>query len=155
MNRLRAAIEALAGARWPLRALAPLSWAGLIFWLSSRPASPKPSFAAQPLLHNFGHVVVYAVLAALVAVGFGRTPRRGAALVAWCLATLYGASDEYHQSLVPGRVASFGDLAADACGAALGLAVLLWIWCGSRAAQRLALWLVPVALLVVALETWA
>lgn len=155
MKALRAALDALARAAWPARVALPLGWAALIFWLSSRPVSAKPRFAAQPLLHNFGHVVVYAVLAGLVAVAFGGRLSRRELLTAWCLATAYGASDEYHQSLVPGRVSSWGDLAADASGAALGLALLLWLWRGHAAARRAALWLMPVALGVVLFETFA
>lgn len=43
----------------------------------------------------------------------------------WLLAALVGVGvlDEFHQSFVPGREVSAGDLAADALGAALGLVI--------------------------------
>jgi VanZ family protein len=40
-------------------------------------------------------------------------------------AVLYGLSDEVHQSFIPGRDASVGDVVADALGALLGAAA--WV----------------------------
>jgi VanZ family protein len=45
---------------------------------------------------------------------------RGALLLALSLASLYGATDEFHQSFVPGRSADVLDWLADTLGAALG-----------------------------------
>ena len=48
------------------------------------------------------------------------------------LAVLYGLGDEVHQSFVPGRDASVGDVVADAAGALLGAAA--WVLgCGALA----------------------
>ena len=52
----------------------------------------------------------------------GRTPR-GALFLAVALASLYGATDEFHQSLVPGRDADVVDWVADTLGAAIGAAL--------------------------------
>lgn len=41
----------------------------------------------------------------------------GMAIAAWLLATLYGASDEWHQIYVPGRSSELRDLVNDAAGA--------------------------------------
>lgn len=46
---------------------------------------------------------------------------RKAALVAWGAATLYAATDEFHQLFVPGRAGLFTDVLIDATGAAIGL----------------------------------
>lgn len=79
----------------------------------------------------FGHGVGYALLGALALRAFaggrwaGVTPRTVAA--AAFLAVLYGVTDELHQTLVPGRTADLRDVAADAAGAVLAVAVgLAW-----------------------------
>ncbi len=86
------------------------------------------------LVRKTGHVTEYAVLGVLFwwacacsqrggASEPGRNWRKlGAALL---LATLYAASDEFHQRFVPTRSASGWDVLVDACGAALGLAAVL------------------------------
>ena len=56
------------------------------------------------------------------AAAYLRTLRR-AALVAWGAATLYAATDEFHQLFVPGRAGLPTDVLIDATGAALGLFV--------------------------------
>lgn len=70
------------------------------------------------------HGAVYFLLAVLVcralAGGLGRPASAGAALVAVALSVGHGIGDEYHQSFVPGRDASAGDVAKDLGGAALG-----------------------------------
>jgi VanZ family protein len=113
---------------WPRRVLHWLPavvWAGLIFAVSSLSKVPD---APSGLSDKHAHFAVYGVLGALIvwgltAAGPRRTTWRAAAL-AVVLATLYGISDELHQSFVPGREASGADLAADAAGAAVAAAVL-------------------------------
>lgn len=53
--------------------------------------------------------------------------RLGPTLLALALTVSYGAFDEWHQTYVPGRVSSLGDLAADGVGAvaAIPIAMLL------------------------------
>lgn len=46
--------------------------------------------------------------------------------LAWGLAVIYAASDEFHQYFVPSREARVTDVGIDACGALIGL-VLLWL----------------------------
>ena len=95
-------------------------------------ASSVPDVTALPLdvSDKTAHVGAYALLGALATRAFagatwsGCSPTAGAK--AWALATVYGLSDEWHQTFVPGRTATIGDLAADAIGAALGaMAVVL------------------------------
>jgi VanZ family protein len=45
------------------------------------------------------------------------------ALIATVLGTLYGVSDEFHQSFVPGRMATLSDVIADGVGALVGALV--------------------------------
>ncbi len=106
-----------------LLALLPaLAYAGLIFWLSSQadplPFVPRPWLAQDKLIH----AAEYAVLAALLVVGLRLLGARPwiAVLAAVILASAYGASDEFHQSFVPGRDADVRDWVADTLGAVLG-----------------------------------
>ena len=97
-------------------------WAALLFFLSSLSEWPGGSrFVDLP--DKVVHGAFYAVLGAALAHGrYHGAPRLPhAALIA--LGVLYGASDEWHQSFVPGRMASVGDFAADAVGTALGYGV--------------------------------
>ncbi len=108
--------------RW----LSVLVYMAGIFYLSSLSRPTLPIKMSDKL----AHVAEYALLSALVLRaangGFSRRATLGAVLLAFLLSSAYGASDEWHQSFVPGRVCSLGDLAADAAGsllAALALAV--------------------------------
>lgn len=97
-----------------------LGWAGLIFFLSTRPASglPAPWFLAHDKLVHAG---VYGVLSLTVYFalrqGHHRSPRT-AALMSTLFASLYGLSDEVHQMFTPSRVADLWDWVADTAGAA-------------------------------------
>ena len=86
------------------------------------------------------HAVEYAVLAVLLLLPLsgGRSERLTwpRAAIAAVLASAYGATDELHQAFVPGRVASAGDLAADAAGAALGAAAAGGAWSILRRSAR-------------------
>lgn len=69
------------------------------------------------------HGGAYLILALLLCRGLAGGVRRlstAGALLAVCLATAYGMSDEYHQSFVPGRDASVADVFKDMGGAGFG-----------------------------------
>jgi VanZ family protein len=108
-------------------------WAALIFTLSSIAGLPAPPGG---LTDKHAHLITYAVLCACLVWGLtDRAPARTTgriAAAAVVLATLYGASDEWHQSFVPGRETSVLDLAADTAGAVLA-AVALRAWAIIRA----------------------
>jgi VanZ family protein len=102
--------------------LPPAAYCLLIFSASARPALPgMDAFAHQDKLV---HGLAYAVMGALFHRALKRTlpPRFSGLTVAFAigLATLYGLSDEFHQSFVPGRTAAAGDLAADFLGSLVG-----------------------------------
>jgi VanZ family protein len=115
--------------RWAPAAL----WAAMIFALSSTAKLPAPPAG---LTDKHAHLVTYGMLAALLV--WGLTDRSLArttwatAAAAVALAALFGASDEWHQSFVPGREVSALDLAADITGAAIA-AVALRAWAIIRA----------------------
>lgn len=103
-------------------------YAGLIFWLSHQPTLPRAPTSDKVL-----HVVAYFGLGLLLAraLWLDRAWPRGRVLaVAAALATLYGVSDEWHQSFVPGRHPSAGDVLADALGSALGAGAWGALWPG-------------------------
>jgi VanZ family protein len=99
----------------------------IIFVLSSIPSDEMPDFGrADTLFKKLGHMAGYALLALAVLHGLNRfTPAAIAA--AWGLTVLYAVTDEFHQSLVPGRGSSIVDVGIDALGALLGLLVLAWV----------------------------
>jgi VanZ family protein len=115
--------------RWAPAAL----WVALIFWLSSMSSLPS---APEGITDKHAHFIVYGVFAALLVWGLtDRSPARTtwatvAAVIV--LATLYGVSDEWHQSFVPNREVSGLDVTADAAGAATA-AVALRAWAIIRA----------------------
>ncbi len=95
-------------------------WAAVLFFLSSLPDLPGGGLTDWvPAGDKLGHFVLYGVLGALLA--RGRGVGEGIPHAALILAgALYGASDEWHQSFVPGRQVSVLDWVADLCGVAAG-----------------------------------
>ncbi|RMH60382.1 MAG: VanZ family protein [Zetaproteobacteria bacterium] len=94
-------------------------WCALIFTLSAQSTLPGADmFAAQDKIEHMG---AYAVMAWLFWRSF--PPREGgaamAALAAVLFCMLYGLSDEWHQSFVPGRMPDINDWLADSVGAML------------------------------------
>jgi VanZ family protein len=100
-------------------------WAAVLFLLSAQPELPGTGFFAWvPAGDKLAHFGLYAILGALLARGRGwegDVPH--AALIG--AGALYGASDEWHQSFVPGREVSALDWTADACGVAAGYFIAL------------------------------
>jgi len=95
-----------------------LGYCGLIFWLSSQSHLPVPlSFSGQDKII---HASAYAMMAWLFWQSFNHHPsvRPGMlAMAAVIFCSLYGISDEWHQSFVAGRDASVWDWLADTLGA--------------------------------------
>jgi VanZ family protein len=101
--------------------LATLSWAGLIFYLSSQPSIETPAlFPGQDKLFHliaFG-ILGFLAMGTLQAAHNGYQPKQ-----LWWVALammLYGISDEFHQHFVPGRSVDAYDVLADAMGGLLG-----------------------------------
>ncbi|MBM4458847.1 MAG: VanZ family protein [Chloroflexi bacterium] len=112
-----------------------LAWMSLIFYLSAQPDLPNLTPGVPHLAEIGGHLTVYGVLAVLLWWALrGAGVRRS---TAWALAltALYGASDELHQSFVPGRTMTAVDLAFDVVGAGLGLLAARWV-CSLRGGLR-------------------
>jgi len=81
------------------------------------------------------HGAGYAILGVLLLRGFARGRRGGVTgrtvLATVVCAAIYGVTDEWHQSFVPGRSAEVHDLVADTAGAVLA-AGLVWLWARRR-----------------------
>jgi VanZ family protein len=104
-----------------------VAWAAVIFALSSVPDLGTGLGGWDLVLRKIAHAAEYAVLGALLVRATGRTG------LAFALGTLYAVSDELHQSFVPGRLGSPIDVAIDAVGVVVGIA----LWHSVRA-RRLA-----------------
>ena len=121
-----------------LRFLPAAAWMAVIFALSQRSSVPTLG-VGRGLVSSAGHFVFYGVLATLLWRGlpprrFSGRVRLGAAFV---ITVLFGASDEFHQSFVPGREVSAVDLAVDASGAAVALGLVARGARRGRAAEQL------------------
>lgn len=127
-------IRKLLQTRWLFGVLA-LLWAALTFWLSSSPdAQGVGGFLdLRPPFDKLYHAVNFGVLAALLYLATGR------AWLAVLLASLYGVSDELHQSFVPGRSSDVTDWLADTAGAFLAVLVVRYVlrcWVKGKASTR-------------------
>ncbi|MHB8418916.1 MAG: VanZ family protein [Myxococcales bacterium] len=106
--------------------LALAGYAAVIFYLSSE-SNPLPALTAH-VWDKLLHLTEYGGLGLLFGLAVGRRGRIGwRDIVVWSavLGLLYGASDEIHQSFVPGRDAEAGDVLADTLGALVGGALSL------------------------------
>jgi len=104
-----------------------LAYAWLIFHLSSG-ATPQMAVPfPDKLLHLTCYTIFVLLLLNALSGGLHRKLKAPAYIGALLVTLLFGISDEFHQSLVPQRHASIFDLAADAAGGLLGIAIFLII----------------------------
>ena len=105
------------------------NWGPAVIWMAvtfvlSHQSQVEIPFGAPDYI---GHGVSYAVLGALLmrALAGGTLRGMGAGLIlpAVLIAAVYGVSDEFHQSFIPGRMASVADFVADTIGALVGACV--------------------------------
>lgn len=102
--------------------VASVAWMGVIFTLSAVPGSSLP----PGKYGTFAHFAVYAVLGALLLLSLPRHDRPWATLAAAvAIASLYGVTDEFHQSFVAGRMPDVVDWMVDPAGALAATLVLV------------------------------
>ena len=94
----------------------------IVFWLSSMSEVPGARYFWDKLLHTVGYAGLGVLALRAFHGGFDR-PRPAPTVYAGLAVILWGISDEFHQSFVPGRDSSAWDVLADAVG--FGCAVLL------------------------------
>lgn len=93
-------------------------WAAVIFMFSAIPGSNVPGRYG-----SLAHFIEYAVFGALLYIAFRYDrPPTTALFLAVAVASLYGVTDEFHQSFVPMRVPDVRDWAMDTAGAIAGAA---------------------------------
>lgn len=117
----------------------PALIATAIVWLSHQPKLPLGSLLAPPF-DKLAHALAYALLAFTLDVAFRKNrhdwPMYRRHLWVFLAVALFGATDEWHQSFVPGREASALDWVADVLGAKLGLVAAVWPFLmGGRSAE--------------------
>jgi VanZ family protein len=123
---------------WLWRSLWPVLLAATIFFASSRSQIAAPP--GIPFLDKIVHFGVYGLLATLAVRVFFHARRPGRnMLIAIALASLYGVSDEFHQSFTPGRSVELADWVADTTGAALAVS-LYSFWAAWRRLLEFSIW---------------
>lgn len=110
---------------------APIFWAALIFWNSSRSNIHLPNYFFQ----NFDKVIhggIYFILGYLVTRALSRGHFENLTVIkvglSILLATLYGLSDEFHQLFVPGRSMDYFDFLADVVGIIIAQVVIYFYY---------------------------
>jgi VanZ family protein len=104
-----------------LRWLPAILWAALIFTLSSFTFATDPG-QNIPNADKLGHIALYFILGCLVARALRLHPQFSPAqlfILTILITSAYGATDEWHQSYVPGRAPEFADWTADTFAALL------------------------------------
>ncbi|WP_019533597.1 VanZ family protein [Paenibacillus ginsengihumi] len=115
-----------------VRWLPAAGWMAVIYYLSSRTGDDLGGWLDEirwlvPFMKSFdwGHFIAYFILALTYL--WAWRPKRltlgvKSGIVALCL--LYGLTDEFHQSFVPGRTPDVADLRNDGIGAALAMLLM-------------------------------
>lgn len=122
--------------------LPPLAWMGLIYGLSSRstllvfPDTTDWYEIADKAFYKSAHMVAYGVLAWLYlrVLSVHYEPSATLRVVSIIAAIVYGLTDEYHQTFVPGREGILTDVGVDTVGA--GGAMLVDWWLTRRRLRR-------------------
>jgi VanZ family protein len=100
-----------------------------IFAFSSIPQKEMPILGGwDTIVKKGGHMLGYGLLT--VAFWRGFEWKKKLFWVPFMLAVLYAATDEFHQSFVPGRHSSVADVGIDA----IGSSVMLALWALARVA---------------------
>lgn len=101
---------------------------GVIFIFSSTPSSELPNYGFWDLLiKKSAHFTEYALLSLAYWHWMGFERKKG--WLAWLLAVLFAATDEFHQSFTPGRHPSLIDvLVYDNLGAMGAFLIASWIF---------------------------
>ena len=111
--------------RWTI---ATVCWMGLIFYLSSLSGEDLDKQIHIKPISWIGHVFLFAVLAAFLQLavrGWNVEVTLNWAIAVAIFSSLFGVSDEYHQSFISGRHASVTDAVIDSISSTV-TAILMW-----------------------------
>ena len=115
-----------------------VAWMALMTYWSGQANLPIDQPRIENMLHGLqhraAHLLAFGLLALLARWAFDGLPR--AAMWSVVLTSVFGASDEWHQSFVPGRRAAIDDWLLDTAAACLAL----YLWAHLRATR----WHAPV-----------
>ncbi len=107
------------------------AWAAVITIVSGIPNLQINSVKGIPQIDKVVHIVIFAILAYLLAGALNRYIKSWKVvtkiLLVFILITLFGYIDELHQSTVVGRNSSLRDLFADGIGAFIGTIIYQYI----------------------------
>ena len=102
-------------------------YCSFIYWLSSKESIPMPMlFLHQDKVHHFGAYFIMGILAWRCLRMYLSKP----IVISLCsilFCSLYGLSDEWHQSFVAGRSADVFDWVADTVGATVALLLIQFV----------------------------
>jgi len=101
-------------------------YAALIFFLSHQSDPPGAQIVPDYTAHFFEYAFFGLTLTWGATLGFHRPLTSKSAVMLGVIAALYAIGDEFHQSFVPDRVASPGDVAVDIVGVAAFVG-LVWV----------------------------
>lgn len=130
--------------------LPSILWMALIFFFSHQPGTQSSELSGgltdiiatwlpfpienlhslETFIRKNAHFFAYFILGILLlfAIRQGSKLTRQKLMAAWILATVYAASDEYHQLYIPGRSGEVRDVLIDSAGAATGLILYSFIY---------------------------
>lgn len=105
-----------------IRFIPAIIWMGIIFYFSSRQTSGigGDSYWLRFLILKSFHIIEYCLLFLFVAFGF----KFKLNLISIIISYLYGCTDEFHQTFIPGRTGRFRDTFFDLSGILIGFLLI-------------------------------
>lgn len=104
-----------------------LIWMAATFYVSHQSSVAIPGGAPDYIAHGVGYAGLGVLIMRALAGGRLSAMSWRLVLLATLLGGLYGVSDEFHQSFVPGRHPSVSDIVADTLGSLLGASAAAFV----------------------------
>ena len=105
-------------------------WLAAVFYASSLAGDEVGKYLPTFAWHKFAHFVAYSAGAVILALCLRFSTAwswKKIAIVSVVVVSIYGATDEFHQSFTPGRGPAVRDWAIDTVSGMLGVGVLLLV----------------------------